>query len=422
MEGGEPGGGCWPMAGSSWYQLQPAQALALRITSSAPFDRTINVYRQNSAGLGGLSFVGCGYSFQSDLLVNLSGGSTYYVQVGRTPWTGLGSVSLTLAALAPPSNDAFSDAHSVGSLPYFEVVDMRGATVETAEPMPTGVGSFQGTAWWSFASTQSGPMLVGDAGCCANRNVGVYTGGALGSLVEVPVTRWSGRAIFQASADQTYYIQLGHNGVSGSQIGITLDVAPKPSVMEFHHPSDPSAYDTIGYFASAFDPAGFPVESFSWSFGDGGTAEGQSASHRYLADGSYSVTITMTMIDGRTASSTSIVVVKTHDVSITRLVAPQTAQAGRSKTITVEVKAARYDENVSVQLWRSVPGGFEPVGSSMQLVPARRQATPFVFSYTFRPEDQAIGKVTFKATASIVGARDALPADNEVVALPTKVS
>jgi len=116
------------------------------------------------------------------------------------------------------------------------------------------------------------------------------------------------------------------------------------------------------------------------------------------------------------------VIVKTHDVSITKLVVPQTAQAGKTKTITVDVKAARYDENVSVQLWRSVPGGFEPIGSSRQLVSARKQGTSFVFSYTFRPEDKALGKVTFKATASINGARDALPADNEVVALPTKVS
>jgi hypothetical protein len=88
----------------------------------------------------------------------------------------------------------------------------------------------------------------------------------------------------------------------------------------------------------------------------------------------------------------------------------------------VDVTSSRYAENVSVQLLRSIPGGFEPVGSSVQLVAVRKQATSFVFSYTFRPEDAALGKVTFKAVAAINGARDALPADNEVVALPTKVS
>jgi hypothetical protein len=33
-----------------------------------------------------------------------------------------------------------------------------------------------------------------------------------------------------------------------------------------------------------------------------------------------------------------------------------------------------------------------------------------------------VGKVTFKAIASIVGGRDALIADNEAIAAPTKVT
>jgi hypothetical protein len=50
------------------------------------------------------------------------------------------------------------------------------------------------------------------------------------------------------------------------------------------------------------------------------------------------------------------------------------------------------------------------------------RTTDFKFSYTFTSTDASLGKVTFKAVASLIGARDALPADNEAVALPTKVS
>jgi hypothetical protein len=424
VEGGEPGGGCWPIGGSSWYQIQPAQNVALRITSSAFLDRTINVYRQVGSGFGGLSFVGCSYSFQSDLLVQLSAGANYYIQVSRTPWTGGGNLTLNLEALAPPSNDAFADAHAI-ALGNSEIVDMRASTVEGSEPTPSGLGAFQGTAWWFFVAPESGSMLVSmlQFNCCGSPNVGVYTGGSVGSLSEIPVTRSGNRVIFTATQGHTYRIQLGHNGTpSDGRIGILVEKTPNPSASFSYNPFDPNAYDTMTFFGNVFDPAGMPIDSVSWAFGDGGVVNGQFAQHRYLADGSYDVTFTVRMLDGRTTASTSTVLVKTHDVSITRLAVPQTAQAGRSKTITIEVSAARYDENVSVQLWRSVPGGFEPVGNSMQLVPARRQGTPFVFSYTFRPEDQALGKVTFKATASINGARDALPADNEVVALPTKVS
>jgi hypothetical protein len=78
---------------------------------------------------------------------------------------------------------------------------------------------------------------------------------------------------------------------------------------------------------------------------------------------------------------------------------------------------------VQVQLLKSVPGGFELVGTLIQsLSPrAKNQTTPYSFNYTFTPDDGSVGKVTFKAVATIVGARDALPADNEAIATPTKV-
>lgn len=422
LESGEPGGPCWPLAGTSWYRLQPSRNTIARISTSAGFDRTVDVFRQNGSGFGGLSFIGCSYG-SSDLTLSLAGGGTYYVQVGRTPWTSGGVLGLSIDQVPPPPNDAFADARSIGSLPYSDSVDMLASTLEAGEPTPSGLGAFQGTAWWSVTAQQSGPLLLGTVGCCGTTNMGVYTGNAVGSLTEVPLTRSYGRAIFQATVGQTYRIQLGHNGLYyGSQQGISLDRAPDPAVSIYSYPYDPSSFDTISFSGNVYDPAGFQVDSWSWTFGDGGSASGQSAQHRYLADGKYSITLTAAMIDGRTASWTGDIVIETHDVSIAKLTVPQTAQAGKTKTITVDVSSSRYDENVSVQLLRSIPGGFEPVGSSVQLVAVRRQATSFVFSYTFRPEDAALGKVTFKAVAAINGAHDALPADNEVVALPTKVS
>jgi hypothetical protein len=50
------------------------------------------------------------------------------------------------------------------------------------------------------------------------------------------------------------------------------------------------------------------------------------------------------------------------------------------------------------------------------------RTTSFDFSYTFTADDAVAGKVTFKVVATIVGARDAAPADNEAIALPTKVN
>lgn len=90
----------------------------------------------------------------------------------------------------------------------------------------------------------------------------------------------------------------------------------------------------------------------------------------------------------------------------------------------VGLNSKRYPEAVQVQLFTSVPGGYQLVGSLTQSVPvcAANRTTDFSFSYTFTSADAQIGKVTFRALALVVGLRDALPADNEAIADPTKVN
>ena len=68
--------------------------------------------------------------------------------------------------------------------------------------------------------------------------------------------------------------------------------------------------------------------------------------------------------------------------------------------------------------------GLQQFGSLTQFVPMnpKNGTTEFAFSYTFTADDARVGKVTFKAVANILGARDALPADNEAIAAPTNVS
>ncbi len=103
---------------------------------------------------------------------------------------------------------------------------------------------------------------------------------------------------------------------------------------------------------------------------------------------------------------------------------PKAASAGQTRQIVVGINSRRYPETVEVQLFKSVPGGFQQVGVLTQSVPVRpsNRTTDLSFSYTFTGADVQVGKVTFKAVARIVDARDALPADNEAIASPTKVN
>lgn len=411
---------------SVWYRYQPSTATGVRINlAGSSFGVVANVWRDFGGGLGSLSFQGC-LGFGGSMTLSAEAGATYYVQAGSI---GFGSASLVLNVqqIPPPPNDAFADARTVGGLPYLDSVDMLSATVEPGEnTSPPGVFmTFVGTAWYSFTAPSTSSMMVTVLGCCSPTGVGIYTGSSLDSLVHETVTRSFGRTVFQATEGTTYMIQLGRGSGSGSSSsGIRVEPTPLPSGSIFSNPFDPSSYDAIGFFASSFDPAGIGVDSWEWSFGDGGTASGQSVSHRYLADGDYEVTLVVGTPDGRTASSTRTIAVRTHDVAIVRLLTPQSAVAGQTKTITVGISNRWYPESVRVDLFRSGPGGYTFVGSLTQSAPLRTggRTTDFRINYTFTNDDASLGKVTFKAVATIVGARDALPADNEAIGLPTKVS
>ena len=94
-----------------------------------------------------------------------------------------------------------------------------------------------------------------------------------------------------------------------------------------------------------------------------------------------------------------------------------TVQAMEQTKVRVATPAARSNPGNPWNPWLTV-------GVLSQFVPVRHanRTTDFNFSYTFTPDDAKIGKVSFKAVATIITGRDALPADNEAIAPPTKVS
>jgi len=84
------------------------------------------------------------------------------------------------------------------------------------------------------------------------------------------------------------------------------DVNKPPSVGFTYTPDTPRVGTPVEFSAEATDPdlEGGGIESFEWSFGDGGEATGPSPTHTYEAAGSYEVTVTVTDTGGRTNSET----------------------------------------------------------------------------------------------------------------------
>ena len=337
---------------------------------------------------------------------------------------GAGTYQLNIQAILPPSNDAFLNATSIGAVPFSDPIDLSVATTQPGEPTPScvvGFGPVSKTAWYTFTPAATRSVLASN-----NANfstvVGVYTGSVVASLTEVSCH--TGSVAFSAQAGTTYHILVGGLFNQGGPLEFRLEETPPPVASIGLNPFDPSAFDVIQFFDLSFDPAGLGIQSQQWQFGDGATGTGCCPTHQYAADGDYSVHLTVTTFDGRTASTTQTTSVRTHDVAITKLSAPTTASAGQSRAIVVGIKNKRYGETVEVQLFKGVPGGFQFVGNVTQPVPltSGNSTTGFNFNYTFTAADASIGKVTFKAVANLVGARDALPADNEAIAPPTKVS
>jgi hypothetical protein len=193
----------------------------------------------------------------------------------------------------------------------------------------------------------------------------------------------------------------------------------------YYSPGDPSVFDTIQFYDHSYDRAQVGIAMRSWSFGDGIMADGCCPMHRYTADGAYTLTLTVTTVDGRVASRSRDVLVETHDVAVARVVVPETASVGQTATITIGLTNTRYPETVRVQLLKSVADrGWCEVGLLTLEVPVLggRRTTDLDFDYTFTREDAQLRGVEFRAVATIQGARDALPDDNTSGSHTTQVT
>lgn len=406
-----------------WYSITPTSDEVLKVDAdgSGFFDTNLSVYRADGPGLAGLSWLNCG-SFGNPVVFNAHAGTTYYIQ-GGSIFGGGGALTIHVTAVPPPPNDGFTDAAPIGSAPFSNAQDITGASTEAGEPVSSCSGTFTKTVWYSFTPATSGTFSA-STNAFFGAAVNVYTGSSLSGLSLLTCGGFGGLGTFHADSGTTYYLQSGSFGGLG-QLQTNLVATPPPAVGFAFGPGDPSIFDSTQFFSTSFDPGNVGIESQAWSFGDGATANGCCPTHRYTADADYTVGLTVTTIDGRSASDSQVIHVKTHDIAITRLVVPQSARVGQTRQIVVGLLNHMYPETVQVQLSKSVAGGGSvTVGTATQAVPVRggNRTTDFNFAYTFTSDDAALGRVTFQAVATIVNARDALPADNNAIALPTRVT
>jgi hypothetical protein len=407
---------------SAWYRFTPTEDVRVDVSPSGDYPAALAVFTRSH---GTLTEAACGAPF-SGLSFVARAGRTYFLMLGGAPG---GNVTLFLQSGLRAPNDDFRNATVISALPFGEVVDLTGVSRQAGEPAPSCAAP-AGSVWYAFTPTRTQSLTASAGFPPFPTTVAVYTGRSLNRLSEVAcaTTVSGGGTTFRAHKGKTYYIQVGAAVVfgSGGTVVFTLEVAPAPVAGFTFSPGDPSRFDAIQFTDTSFDPAGLGIESRTWSFGDGKTSHGCCPTHRYLADGDYRVRLTVRTPDGRRSSMSQVVQVRTHDIAITHLTAPQSARAGQTRPFTFQVRNTRYPETAEFQLLRLIPGtpdAFEVVGTLAAPVPVRpgHRTTTFTLNYTFTADDALAGRVTFKVVAILIGARDARPGDNAAIAPPVRV-
>lgn len=407
-----------------WYSFTPTvRTMVNADPAGSSWDTDIHIYHASGTGFAGLTELASA-QWGSSVMFTLQADETYYIQLGSI-YGYAGTFALNLAEIPRPANDDFADATSISTLPFSDTQDLTAATTETGEPTASCAWDIGKSVWYKFRPSTSGSYSV-DPGYSAYGTANVYTGTGLGTLTSVLCgATYSGLHTFHAVAGTTYYLQAGTPSWSSGSFTLGLEVAPLPTVGFGWSPSDASLFDTLSFSDGSSDPANLGITSWSWNFGDGATTTERYPQHNYPRDGDYSVALTVKTDDGRTNSATQVVQVRTHDVAIFSFQTPAKAQVGKTAAITVGIGNTRYAEQVQVELYKSTPGGYQLIDTQSKSVPVMkaRRTVDFAFNYTFTGDDLAVGKVAFRAVATIQGGgRDAQAADNTATSTATQVS
>jgi PKD repeat protein len=99
---------------------------------------------------------------------------------------------------------------------------------------------------------------------------------------------------------------LGATGNTSSSVTVTAPPSPNPAPVASFTSSCTNLGCSFDATASSDDGS---IASYAWTFGDGGTASGVTASHTYASANSYTVTLTVTDNLGATGSTSSSVTV-----------------------------------------------------------------------------------------------------------------
>ncbi|MBR9885262.1 MAG: S8 family serine peptidase [Oceanospirillales bacterium] len=218
------------------------------------------------------------------------------IAVGATGWdNGIapysnGGTGLTLVA---PGGNASQDLNSDG---YGD-----GILQETKYRNRWGYYFFQGTSMASPHVAAAAALLLSNDGTLRPDDV---KGLLAGTAKDLGATGYD--AVYGDGLIQVY------DAITSSGSGTSSNRVPVARIIDVQCADLTCDFDASG----SYDPDGDAL-TYSWSFGDGASAEGEVTSHGYLAAGTYDVVLTVQDVQGASSTDSMMVSVSTASAACT---------------------------------------------------------------------------------------------------------
>jgi len=175
--------------------------------------------------------------------------------------------------------------------------------------------------------------------------------------------------------------------------------APQPAFT--FSPSAPQAFQTVLFDASGTKDEGVECGSacsYTWSFGDGGSGSGMTASHDYRAAGAYTVSLRVTDARGQSAQTSQNITITPGSAPTASFVySPTAPRAGQQIFFTAESSRAATGRHIVSYDWNFGSGR---TGNGVTV--SKQYDQPAAYVVTLTVTDDASQQATISQTITVV--------------------
>ena len=183
--------------------------------------------------------------------------------------------------------------------------------------------------------------------------------------------------------------------------GVILPPNGAPAPDFSFSPTAPATFQTITFDASPTQDEGVSCGancSYSWTFGDGGSASGQVATHEFRAPGSFVVTLRVTDVRGQTAQvSKPVTVTAGTPPTASFTFSPTSPRTSQDIFFTAEASRAASGRRIVAYDWNFGSGR---TGTGVTV--AKRYDTPGTYVVTLTVTDDASQQTTVSQSVTVI--------------------